>query len=93
MRDVNGVWWCVHLCLQVLLVGSKDTSVIGRPLVEAARVLATVEEHVQGEKVLSFYKRRRKNSRRLRGHRQMHSVIRIEKILFDMPQPTSPQPS
>ena len=46
----------------VLLVGTKDYTSIGRPNVKNARVFATVEETSQTEKVLIFKKRRRKDS-------------------------------
>ena len=44
------------------MVGTKDYTCIGRPNVKAAKVLATVEETSQTEKVLIFKKRRRKDS-------------------------------
>ena len=43
-------------------------------------MLAEVEEQVLGEKVLAFKKRRRKNSRRLRGHRQELTLLRVLEI-------------
>ena len=46
----------------VLLVGTKDYTCVGRPNVKQARVFATVEETSQTEKVLIFKKRRRKDS-------------------------------
>ena len=46
----------------VLMVGTKDYTSIGRPNVKSAKVLATVEETSQTEKVLIFKKRRRKDS-------------------------------
>ena len=49
-------------------------------MVAGAEVLAEVEEQVLGEKVLAFKKRRRKNSRRLRGHRQELTVLRVLEI-------------
>jgi large subunit ribosomal protein L21 len=53
----------------VLLIGTKDYTCIGRPVVQSAKVLATIEEESQAEKVLIFKKRRRKDSQRSRGHR------------------------
>ena len=65
---------------EVLLVGTRSETLVGRPAVAGAEVLAEVEEQVLGEKVLSFKKRRRKNSRRLRGHRQELTLLRVLEI-------------
>jgi large subunit ribosomal protein L21 len=63
----------------VLLVGG-DTVVVGSPTVVGATVAGELVEHRRGAKVIVFKKRRRKNSRRKRGHRQEFSVIRITEI-------------
>ncbi len=52
------------------MLGSSMRTVVGRPFVAAAEVLAVVEEQVRDAKVIIFKKRRRKNSRRTNGHRQ-----------------------
>ncbi|PRW61400.1 Ribosomal L21 [Chlorella sorokiniana] len=62
---------------RVLLLGSAAETVIGRPYVPGAAVEAAVEEQFLDGKVLIFHKRRRKNSRRLRGHRQPLTTLRI----------------
>jgi large subunit ribosomal protein L21 len=73
----------------VLLIGTKDYTCIGRPNVTKARVLATVEETSQTEKVWIFKKRRRHgNSQRHRGHRQWVTVLRIDKIIHDINETT-----
>ena len=66
---------------RILLVGSAEETVVGRPYVPDASVIAAVEEQFLDGKVISFYKRRRKNSRRLRGHRQPLTTLRILDIL------------
>ncbi len=50
-------------------------------VVAGAVVKAEVVEHNRGDKVLSFKKRRRQNSKRIRGHRQHHTVVRITDIV------------
>ena len=65
---------------RVLLVADDQNVKIGRPVVEGAKVDATVVSHGKGDKVLVFKKKRRKNYKKLRGHRQQYSEIRIEKI-------------
>ena len=58
---------------RVLMLGSRHETIIGRPLIPNASVTAVIEEQFQDAKVLIFKKRRRKNSRRLKGHRQVTS--------------------
>ena len=77
---------------EVLLVGG-DTPVLGAPTVAGATVAAEVLQHKRGPKVISFKKRRRKNSRRKRGYRDEITVLRITEILTDNKQPTvGPRP-
>jgi len=65
---------------EVLVVGG-DTATLGTPTVEGASVAAEVVEQGRGPKVIAFKKRRRKNSRRKRGHRQEFTLVRITEIL------------
>ena len=65
---------------RVLLLGSASETLLGRPVLPGATVTAAVEEQVLNAKVLSFKKRRRKHSRRMRGHRQMLTRLRIVDI-------------
>ena len=74
----------------VLLIGG-DTVVVGSPTVAGATVAGELIEHRRGAKVVVFKKRRRKNSRRKRGHRQDFSVIRITEIRAES-QRTESQP-
>jgi large subunit ribosomal protein L21 len=67
---------------EVLVVGG-DTPVLGNPTVAGASVAGEVLEQGRGPKVISFKKRRRKNSRRKRGHRQEYTLVRITEILTD----------
>lgn len=66
---------------EVLMLGG-DTPAIGTPLVEGAAVKAEVVEQTRGPKVVSFKKRRRKHgSKRLKGHRQHLTVLRVTEIV------------
>ena len=67
---------------EVLLVGG-DSPVLGSPTVAGASVAAEVLDHKRGPKVIAFKKRRRKNSRRKRGHRQDLTLVRITGINAD----------
>jgi large subunit ribosomal protein L21 len=71
---------------EVLLIGGESIAV-GRPTVSGASVAGEVVEQGRGEKIMAFKKRRRKNSRRKRGHRQEFSVIRITEILTEGHKP------
>ena len=65
---------------EVLMVGG-DSVKIGAPLVSGALVKAEVVEQSRGPKVIAFKKRRRKNSRRKRGHRQDLTIVKITEII------------
>ena len=76
----------------VLMVGG-DTPVLGAPMVAGASVAAEVLQHKRGPKVISFKKRRRKNSRRKRGYRDELTLLRVTEILTDNATPTiGPRP-
>lgn len=65
---------------KVLLLGSSTQTIIGRPTVPDAAVHAVVEEHALDAKVIIFKKKRRKNYRRTKGHRQELTKLRITDI-------------
>jgi large subunit ribosomal protein L21 len=72
---------------EVLVVGG-DSVTLGLPTVEGATVAAEVLSQARGPKVIAFKKRRRKNSRRKRGHRQEFTLVRITEILTGGATPT-----
>jgi len=79
--------------LEEVLVLGGDTPVLGMPTVAGATVAAEVLLHKRGPKVISFKKRRRKNSKRKRGYRDEITVLRITEILADNAKPTiGPRP-
>jgi large subunit ribosomal protein L21 len=63
----------------VLMVGGESLK-IGSPYLKGAEVTATVLEHGRGDKILVFKKWRRNDSRKLRGHRQDFTCIKITDI-------------
>ena len=65
----------------VLLLCDNDNVWIGQPFVKGAKVTGEVLEHVRGVKVISFRYRRRKSSRRIHGHRQELTKVKITEIL------------
>ena len=72
---------------EVLVVGG-DAVKLGEPTIAGASVAAEVLEQGRGAKVIAFKKRRRKNSRRKRGHRQEFTLLRVTEILTDGAKPT-----
>ena len=64
---------------EVLMLGG-DTPKLGAPLVKGASVECEILEHGQGEKVVAFKKKRRKNTHRKRGHRQHFTKLKVLEI-------------
>ena len=76
----------------VIMLGG-DKPEIGKPVVSGASVAVEIVEHGRGRKVIAFKKRRRKNSRRKRGHRQDFVLIRVSEILTGGAKPSKgPKP-
>ena len=65
----------------VLMVGSGDSVKVGSPTVSGAKVVAELVEQTRGPKLIAFKKRRRKSSRRKKGHRQDLTKVRITEIV------------
>ncbi|XP_057801152.1 50S ribosomal protein L21, mitochondrial-like [Salvia miltiorrhiza] len=79
---------------KVLMLGSQTQTIIGRPILPDAAVHAVVEEHALDAKVIIFKKKRRKNYRRTKGHRQELTKLRITDIEgIEKPENTMPLPS
>jgi large subunit ribosomal protein L21 len=64
----------------VLAVGKEDGLVIGKPVVEGAKVVAKVAQQGKAKKVIVFKYKRKKDYRRKQGHRQPFTKLVIEKI-------------
>jgi large subunit ribosomal protein L21 len=65
---------------EVLLIDSDNSTTVGTPQVKGASVSASVLEHVKGDKVIVFRKKRRKGFRTKNGHRQSFTKIKIDSI-------------
>jgi large subunit ribosomal protein L21 len=65
---------------KVLLVENDGDTLIGAPIVEGANIEARIVEHMKGDKVIVFKKKRRKGYQKSNGHRQYLSKIVIENI-------------
>ena len=68
---------------RVLLLEDGQDIQVGTPVLEKAVVRAAVIETYKDEKVLVFKKKRRKQFRRTRGHRQLMTRVKIERIVAD----------
>jgi large subunit ribosomal protein L21 len=64
----------------VLMVGNETSQTTGTPIVAGAMVAAEVMKQARAEKVVIFKKKRRKNYRRKKGHRQDLTVLKITGI-------------
>ena len=64
----------------VMMLVNGDATTVGAPFVAGASVAGEIVEQTRGPKVIAFKKRRRKNSKRKRGHRQDLTIVRITGI-------------
>ena len=65
---------------QVLAIVDGENSKFGTPVVEGAKVDATVVKNGKGKKIRVFKYRSKKDSKSLQGHRQPYTKVQIEKI-------------
>jgi large subunit ribosomal protein L21 len=65
---------------QVLMVKGEDDLKVGAPLVENAKVSATVKDQAKDKKVIVFKYRPKKNSKSKQGHRQPYTLVEIKNI-------------
>jgi large subunit ribosomal protein L21 len=68
------------VALDVLMIAGGDEPKVGVPLVEGARVAATVVDHGREPKIIVFKKKRRKHYKRKQGHRQNYTTLKIDSI-------------
>lgn len=64
----------------VLAVSQDGKLTVGSPLVEGAKVTASVVKHGKAKKIIVFKYKRKKDYRKKQGHRQPYTQIKIEKI-------------
>jgi large subunit ribosomal protein L21 len=67
----------------VLLVSDGDKVTVGAPYVKGAAVSAVVEDSFRAKKVLVLKYKPKKDYRRLKGHRQHYTNIRVEDIVLE----------
>lgn len=76
---------------RVLLYADGNDTRIGQPLVDGMRIVGEVVEHPSTKLYIQHF-RRRKNYRRLRGHRQPYTSVRIQHILLPGQEPSVAPP-
>jgi large subunit ribosomal protein L21 len=67
---------------KVLLTDNDGTVSVGTPTVSGAKVIGKVLEHVKGDKVIIFKKKRRKGHVKRRGFRHHFTKLQISEIVF-----------
>jgi large subunit ribosomal protein L21 len=77
---------------QVLLIELADKVVLGTPFIAGAVVRSTAIENFKDEKVIVFKKKRKKQYRRTKGHRQAMTRVRIDEIVPDVAQAPERKP-
>ena len=70
------------LLKDVLMVSDEGQSQFGTPNLAHAVVTGRIVQEVKGEKVFTHKMKRRKNYRRMKGHRQTYTYLRVEDISF-----------
>jgi large subunit ribosomal protein L21 len=77
---------------EVILLGGDGGPKTGSPTIAGAMVAAEVLAQTRGDKIVVFKKKRRKNYRRKKGHRQALTALRITEILTDGKKPSKAAP-
>ncbi len=66
---------------KVMLIDKDGSVTVGAPTIAGAKVVVEVISHVKGDKILVFKKKRRKGYRKLNGHRQQFSQVKVKEII------------
>jgi large subunit ribosomal protein L21 len=77
---------------RVLLYHNGDDTRIGQPVVEGMHIVGEVVDHPSTKLYVQHF-RRRKNYRRLRGHRQWYTAVRVKQILLPGQEPLAAPPA
>ena len=66
--------------LDVLMLAGGGETKVGGPMVSGARVTASITGHERAAKITVFKKKRRKHYKRIRGHRQGYTTLKVDSI-------------
>ncbi len=64
----------------VLLIADDDAVTVGKPVIDGAKVVATITEQGKNRKIKVFKKKRRKGYRLMKGHRQAFTALKISDV-------------
>jgi large subunit ribosomal protein L21 len=67
---------------KVLMVSKDDMVHVGKPYVQNAAVRAEIQGDVRADKVIVYKQKPRKGYRKLNGHRQGYTVLKIKDIVI-----------
>jgi len=67
---------------EVLLVAQDNEVLVGRPMVEGAKVIAEALGEVRGDKIIVFKYKPKVRYRRKKGHRQLYTKLAIKQIML-----------
>lgn len=74
---------------KVMLIDHEGKTIVGTPVIDGAHVEGTILEHLRGDKLFVFKKKRRKGFKKFNGHRQYLSLLKIEDIVEKVSKPRS----
>jgi len=72
---------------KVMLIDNEGKTTIGTPVIKGAHVEGTILDHLKGDKIFVFKKKRRKGYKKFNGHRQHLSLLKIEDIIKKASKP------
>jgi len=72
---------------KVLLLADDKKTQVGTPYLEKAKVEANIEKEKKDKKIIVYKSKRRKKYRRKQGHRQIHTLIKITRIVASSSSP------
>jgi large subunit ribosomal protein L21 len=67
---------------KVLMIAKENNNICGTPYISDAKVIASVEDTGKARKVIVYKQKPRKGYRKLRGHRQPYTSLKIKEIVF-----------
>lgn len=65
----------------VLMIAGESDVKVGNPTVSGAKVVGEIIEQDRAKKILVFKSKRRKSSKKMRGHRQEYTALKIKEIV------------
>jgi len=81
IEKINGKKGDPYSFKDILIIENSGKHTLGNPLIKGASVEATIIAQIRDKKITVFKKKRRKNYKRTKGHRQYLTVVKIDKIL------------